>query len=168
MKRAWFRSCICLAGLGAATLSACGDDGTGVVFEVIEETTFHPSLGVDLAAMSRSDDGVYLQEVTPGVGDRVLLGDHVYLQYVLHLTNGDSIGAGPLDFLAGPDPVTGLNPVVDGFLLSVLGMRPGGLRKAVVPPSLGYGALGQPQGGIPGGAVLVFDIQLDSVAVAAP
>ena len=162
MKRAWFGSLMCLAGLGAATLSACGDDPTGVEFEVIEETTFHPSLDIDLSVMSRNDAGVYLQDIMPGVGDRVLTGDVVHLQYVLHLTNGDSIGAGPLTF------ATGTQAVVPGFEWGVLGMRPGGVRKAVVPPFLGYGGGGQPLAGIPGGAVLVFDIELDSVDVATP
>ena len=162
MNRLLFAKTGAVLSAVAVAFSACGGDSTGVEFEVIEETEFAPSLGIDLAAMSRNDVGVYLQDIVPGVGDRVETGDTVWVEYQLHLSNGDSIGAGPFSFQ------TGTNATVPGFEWGVLGMRPGGQRKVVVPPVLGYGANGVPAGGIPGGAVLVFDIQLDSVGVFTP
>jgi FKBP-type peptidyl-prolyl cis-trans isomerase len=38
-------------------------------------------------------------------------------------------------------------------------MKVGGRRRLVIPPDLGYGARGRPPG-VPGNAVLVFEIQL--------
>jgi len=45
--------------------------------------------------------------------------------------------------------------------MAVTGMKVGGTRRAVVPPSLAYGTTGS--GPVPPNAALVFDIALNSV-----
>jgi FKBP-type peptidyl-prolyl cis-trans isomerase FkpA len=52
--------------------------------------------------------------------------------------------------------------VIPGFSQGVAGMKVGGLRRVVIPPSLGYGAQGQPPD-IPGNATLIFEIELLAV-----
>ncbi len=57
--------------------------------------------------------------------------------------------------------VLGAGQVITGFDQGVVGMKVGGTRELVVPPSLGYGATALQ--GIPANSTLVFDIELVSV-----
>jgi FKBP-type peptidyl-prolyl cis-trans isomerase FkpA len=57
--------------------------------------------------------------------------------------------------------VLGSNQVIKGFDQGVTGMKVGGTRRVIVPPSLAYGATGNNT--IPPNAALVFDIALTNV-----
>jgi FKBP-type peptidyl-prolyl cis-trans isomerase FkpA len=57
--------------------------------------------------------------------------------------------------------VVGAGTIIKGFDTGVTGMKVGGIRRVILPPSLAYGATGN--GPIPPNAALVFDIQLVNV-----
>jgi len=60
--------------------------------------------------------------------------------------------AGPVVFTAGA------NSVIEGWEKGVLGMKEGGIRRLVIPPSLAYGP--NRYNAIPPNATLVFDLEL--------
>ena len=127
----------------------------------IEHTTFASSLGVNLAQMTKTASGMYYLDTPAGTGTTVLSGFHVTLHYTLYLANGTliqtSVGSTPLQFTVGANP----KQVIAGFDEGMIGMKVGGTRKMVIPPSIGYGAV--ETNGIPANSILVFTVQLVSV-----
>lgn len=72
-------------------------------------------------------------------------------------TKGTRIESGSFQFTLGTNPLQ----VIPGFDQGVTGMKVGGKRTLTVPASLAYGAAGL--NAIPGGAALVFDVELTAV-----
>jgi FKBP-type peptidyl-prolyl cis-trans isomerase FkpA len=60
--------------------------------------------------------------------------------------------SGPVVFVAGADSV------IKGWEQGVIGMKEGGVRRLVIPPSLAYGP--NRYSAIPGNSTLVFDLEL--------
>ena len=141
---------------GLLFLAACSD---AFAPEVIEETNFAPSLNIDLGSMTRTSSGLYIETISEGTGGPSVAGNVWTVLYVGFLSNGDvfdsSDQSGPFNFILG----TG--GAVDGFDEGVLGMKLGGIRLIIMPPSLGYG--NSARGSIPAGSILIFRIELESI-----
>lgn len=141
----------------AVVIGACSpDEVTSPEPQVVEEIGYAPGLGVDLDSMTRTASGLYYQDLEVGEGPLVEAGDSVEVRFAGYLNTGQNFGAGPLEPF-----IVGLGQYIPGFEEALLGMREGGLRKAVIPPELGYGS--QPNGQIPGGSVLIFDLLVERV-----
>ena len=67
------------------------------------------------------------------------------------------------DSSLGSEPFTfrlGAGDVIRGWDQGFEGMRVRGKRRLTIPPELGYGKMGTPDGAIPGNTGLVFDMEL--------
>lgn len=121
-----------------------------------ESVTFAPELKVDLTAMQRLPSGMYVEDLKEGTGIAARRSSLVSVRYVGYLPDGkifDTTGAGePLVFRLGG------TEVIRGWNQGIPGMKPGGLRRLVIPPGLAYGRRGR--GAVPPNATLVFDVQL--------
>jgi len=123
----------------------------------IEETSFAPSLGVDLAASTKTTGGLYYRDLSVGFGAVVTSGQQVQVHYTGWLANGSQFDSN----VAGQTPYSfhlGAGEVIQGWDLGVPGMRVGGQRQLIIPPALGYGAAGSDP--IPGNAILVFKVEV--------
>lgn len=146
-----------LALLLAVTAAACGGDDNGTP----NNPTPPPPQGPAT---------LQIVDVTVGTGEEATGNKLVAVHYVLYLydpAGPDGRGArlqASRDFGGPYSYRQGTNAVIPGFEQSVRGMRAGGTRRATIPPSLAYGVGGDPRGGIPGNAWLVFELELVSVA----
>ena len=151
-------SLIALALAIALPLAACSsNDSSGPVVETDPTTlTYATSLGVDFATMTKSADGLWMKDITVGTGATTAVGKSVVVHYIGYFPNGtqfDTDGTTGLPFVVGQG-------VIAGFSEGVVGMKVGGTRLLVIPPSLAYGATGN--GPIPPNQVLVFRVTLAS------
>jgi FKBP-type peptidyl-prolyl cis-trans isomerase FkpA len=101
-------------------------------------------------------------DLTVGTGTEATNGSTAAVTYGAWLYSetgtdhkGTQVDAGQFSFTLGA------NQVIKGFEQGVVGMKVGGLRRVVVPPSLAYGSSGYQS--IPPNAALVFDISLTGV-----
>lgn len=139
-----------------AVLGACGDSDPvdTVVFQVIEETTFDASLGIELSAMELLGNGVYRLDIVEGTGAQIIFGMVATVTFTGWLSDGSEFDSGDFPFLMGN------SEVISGFEDGILGMRVGGTRRLIIPPNQAYG--NQQRGPIPPGSILIFDITLDN------
>ena len=124
----------------------------------MENITFAPALGVDVAKMTKTPSGLHYQDLVAGSGAEAKAGQQATVHYTGWLPNGSKFDSSkdrndPFAFRLAA------RQVIAGWDEGVAGMKIGGKRKLVLPPALGYGARGAPPD-IPPNAVLVFDVEL--------
>jgi FKBP-type peptidyl-prolyl cis-trans isomerase FkpA len=100
-------------------------------------------------------------DLTVGTGAEATTGSTVSVQYGAWLYSdsapdhkGTQIDQGQTSF------VVGANQVIKGFDQGVVGMKVGGTRRVIMPPSLAFGSTGNAQAGVPPNAALVADVGL--------
>jgi FKBP-type peptidyl-prolyl cis-trans isomerase len=110
----------------------------------------------------KTDSGLQYWDIIVGTGKVAKEGDGVRVHYTGWLTNGKKFdssvdGGRPFTF------VLGNGEVIKGWDEGVAGMKVGGKRQLHIPPDLGYGENGTPDGTIPPNSPLIFDVQLLSI-----
>jgi FKBP-type peptidyl-prolyl cis-trans isomerase FkpA len=103
-------------------------------------------------------NGMEFIDIQVGTGDEAQSGKQVTVHYTGWLTDGKKFDSSrdrrdPFQFALGR------GQVIKGWDEGVQGMRVGGQRRLIIPPSLGYGQRGAP-GAIPPNATLIFDVEL--------
>jgi len=112
----------------------------------------------------KNDTSAYFIDLQPGTGDAIANGKQAAVYYRGWLTNGqlfDQSRAGSDGKLQAFTFTEGQHQVITGWEQALAGMKSGGVRLLIIPPSVGYGAAGQ--GSIPGNSVLIFQVQLVAV-----
>jgi len=111
---------------------------------------------LDAKEWKKTDSGLEIWDVKAGKGDAVKPGGTVTVHYTGWLTDDK---ATQFDSSVGKKPITfSLDGVIPGWQEGIPGMKPGGVRRLKIPAELAYGKNGRP--GIPGGATLVFEVEL--------
>lgn len=101
--------------------------------------------------------GLKYTDLKVGDGRSPRIGQTVRVNYTGWLENGREFDSslkhgGPAEFALGPGLIPGWNEALQT-------MKVGGKRRIVTPPSLAYGARGQPPN-IPPNSTLTFEIEL--------
>ncbi len=136
-------------------------DSADAVKLVTVDTAIAPALAVDLSKMTRSASGMYMLDRRKGTGAVADSNKWVMVDYTTWISDGRLID----DTRKKREPrkvLLGHKQVVAAWDEGLRGMREGGRRILVAPPSLGYGAAGKP-GTVPSMATLVFDVELKKV-----
>lgn len=143
-----------LCGLGA---TACNEPTAAPSHPATE--TFVSALNVDVASMTKVADDLYTKDLVLGTGIQAARGHVLRVRYTGWLKNGVQFDSNQS---AGYGPFTlGNGEVIAGWDLGIVGMRVGGTRQLVIGSTYGYGDAGS-GGRIPGGATLVFIVELVS------
>jgi FKBP-type peptidyl-prolyl cis-trans isomerase len=121
---------------------------------------------------SSGDSGVTTLQVTDvklGTGVDAVAGRTLTVQYTgwLYSTSAADHHGGQFDSSRDPGRqpfafTLGIGQVIRGWDQGIVGMKVGGQRTLVIPPSLAYGSQGAPPK-IPSNATLVFDVELVDV-----
>lgn len=99
-----------------------------------------------------------IEDITEGTDEAAKSGDTLVVHYTGTLEDGTKFDSSkdrgePFEF------VLGAGYVIQGWDQGMVGMKVGGVRKLTIPSDMGYGDYGVP-GAIPGGATLIFEVEL--------
>lgn len=107
--------------------------------------------------------GLEYIDIKQGTGPVAKNGSTVNVYYTGWVQGGQKFDSsyddGKQPFSVSP---LGQASVITGWNQGLVGMKAGGTRRLIIPPSLGYGSQGQ--GPIPANATLIFDVTVVSVS----
>ena len=113
----------------------------------------------DIMKVTSAPTELQITDMVEGTGEAAQLNDCITVNYRLNLADGTLVAGNDTFFSGSPiafDLVQG--GLIEGWIKGIPGMKVGGLRRLVVPATLGYGE--RATSGIPANSTLVFDIEL--------
>ncbi|XP_060199306.1 peptidyl-prolyl cis-trans isomerase FKBP16-1, chloroplastic isoform X2 [Lycium barbarum] len=95
----------------------------------------------DVIRTLKLDSGVRIQDIVEGEGPEAHEGDTVEINYVCRRSNGYFVHSTVDQFSGESAPVIlplDDKQIIEGLKEVLTGMKPGGKRRALIPPSVGY------------------------------
>jgi peptidylprolyl isomerase len=105
--------------------------------------------------------GLKYVDLAPGSGPTIKTGDQVTVKYKGTFTDGTEFDGSEKHDPGTFDYVQGVTSLIPGWTEGTSTMKPGGKRKLIIPPNLGYGADGNEV--IPPNSTLIFEIEVVAV-----
>ena len=141
-------------------LVSCGDDNSSKPLEPVDYTAQNEAdiksyIEENNLEAKRSDTGLHYVIEAPGDGARPTATSDVTVAYKGYYMNGDVF-----DESTSEGITFNLQQVIKGWTEGITYFNEGGSGVLLVPSHLGYGSFNY--NGIPGGSVLIFDIELIS------
>lgn len=136
------------------TLISCTEDNVDYVLK--NEQEIQAYLSENNIDAVPTGTGLYYYEVTEGEGPQATSSSTVSIRYTGYFLDGNIFDQNV------EEPITlDLDYTIEGFSEGIGLMKEGGSATLFIPSHLGYGSL--PFNGIPGGSVLIFDVNLDEI-----
>ena len=138
---------------------ADGSSGSGTT----QKSVFDPSTFAQYDKYKDAQGGLFA-DVQKGTGTELSNNMKAAVYYKGWLTDGQLFDESKTDNKGQLQPFVftmGAHQVIPGWEEALAGMKVGGTRLVIVPPAAGYGEAGHDP--IPGGAVLIFQVQLAAV-----
>jgi peptidylprolyl isomerase len=158
--------------LCAAALAACGSSkapgvqlapSAGSTSATVSTPKVPPALSkkpVVNVPKAAAPNHLVIKDLVNGTGQPATKGSTVTVNYVGVLyKNGKEFDS---SWSRGQPATFALSGLIKGWSQGMVGMRVGGRRELIIPPSLGYGS--RSQSSIPANSTLVFVVDLLSVA----
>jgi FKBP-type peptidyl-prolyl cis-trans isomerase FkpA len=135
---------------------SCGDDAEPVDFVSLNDEEIQDYLVENDLQAEKTTSGLYYIIDSEGSGVQPTRTDQVRVAYKGYFTNANVFDQSPSEGIS-----FNLQQVIGGWTEGITYFKEGGSGMLVVPSHLGYGS--QDYKGIPGGSVLIFEINLIEV-----
>lgn len=141
-------------------LISCSDDNKPKDYVSLNDKEIQDYLAENELQAEKSASGLYYIIDSEGTGAQPNTTDQVRVSYKGYYTNGNVFDQSPSEGIS-----FNLQQVISGWTEGITYFKEGGSGMLFVPAHLGYGS--QDYRGIPGGSVLIFEINLIEVSVSA-